>query len=98
MNGVYGYRNVAVGCGGKNFDKNNDEIIIGLEQKHFNYKTIQIGHIDLIAMQKRLEILEEMVEKQRRLIEAMFYRPGMPGYEALEAQNIDIDVLEIPQI
>ena len=44
-----------------------------------------IGKWNLTDVGERLNALEELVEKQRELLEALWYHPGMPG--ALEAEK-----------
>jgi len=55
---------------------------------------IQIGGIDIIEKIKKLEAENE---KLKKMVDAMYYRPGMPGYDMLEANKAEgLDSLEVP--
>lgn len=42
---------------------------------------IFISNLDIRKMDKRIQELEDIVEKQNEMIEALWYAPGMPGYQ-----------------
>jgi len=65
----------------KSHGLSDHERIIRLGDKALNYNCIDIGPIDLIQLQNKVKELETIVNKQKELIEALWYRPGMPGYD-----------------
>lgn len=59
--------------------QNKADIQIG--SKEITENQIWINNVNIREMQSRIDQLEEIVEKQNKLIEAMWYAPGMPGYQ-----------------
>ena len=55
----------------------NREIEIGA--KTTNWTRVEVGGVDLLALQKRVDELEEANGKLMEMIETMWYSPGMPG-------------------
>lgn len=47
---------------------------------------IIIGGIDIIKLKDQIDSLKLLLEKQQQMLEALWYRPGAPGYDALEAE------------
>jgi hypothetical protein len=68
---------IAIGANIKTEKPN--EIQIGSRDMTDN--DIYLSNVNIREMQSRIEQLEEIVEKQNKLIEAMWYAPGMPGYD-----------------
>ena len=72
---------IAIGCNakaGKHAAAFGDSVIA--PDNH-----LVIGKWDLTDVAERLNALEELVEKQHELLNALWYHPGMPG--AIEAED-----------
>jgi hypothetical protein len=55
------------------------DTIIGSKEDTDN--EIWLNNINVREMQARIEYLEKLLAKQSKLIESMWYAPGMPGYQ-----------------